>query len=293
MTLNTEIPRIPIGALEDFLVRGGAKSEMKLIVQQFGADFPVYFRLGGRTKYLISHYNGAVDRKRSPTGIVFQRSSWRDELDCDVIHFADPTLLPHDSLTIGWGQLSPEKWAIPGYHAILKVFRRALSVAPPWRTIHYSSSAGGFQAVATAVYDRGSYVVANNPQLDIAKYNPVHQARLFKMVYGDTGSGARTIEKYPWRFNLVELFKLKKRIPRTRLAINVLSPTDYRNQAMHFLEQLDGLDFSPKSQVRIDFYFDEAQGHKPLSRVSTARLLKDEQQRIELLNTSAADFPKF
>lgn len=293
MLIDTDYPQVKLAELEEYLLRKENKKEFTLLIEQFGTLFPVYFRSGGDTNFLISHYNGAVDRKRSPSGIVFQRSSWKDELDCDVIHFADPTLLPHRSLTIGWGQLSAERWAIPGYHAILNAFRKALPVAPPWRTIHYSSSAGGFQALATAVYDRGSYVVGNNPQIDVSKYNPIHQGRLFDLVFNDPDCGRTTIPNYPWRFNLVELFKVKQRIPRTRLAINVLSPTDYRNQIFHFLDQLDGLPFVPKAQVRVDFYYNERQGHKPLSKASTARLLKEEQQRILLLNTPREDWPKF
>lgn len=293
MATEYKYPHIAISNLSAYLAEHQNETELTFIVKQMGFDFPVRVRRGRSTNFLIAHYNGAVDRKRSPSGIVFQRSTWRKEIDCDAVYFADPTLLPHANLTIGWGQMSEDQWGIDGYVRILKIIRNSLSIAPPWRTIHYSSSAGGFQAIATATLDRGSYAVANNPQIDIQKYNPVHQRRLFKLVFNDTSGGSRTVKNSPWRFNLVELFEKESRVPRLKLAINVLSPTDYRNQVMHFLNQLDQLSFTPKSHIRIDFYYDEKQGHKPLSRIQTKRLLKEEQARICSLNTPHSKLPRY
>ena len=293
MATEYDYPLVSISDLPAYLARHQGEAELTFIVRQMGFDFPVRVRRRKGTKFLIAHYNGAVDRERAPSGIVFQRSTWHDEIDCDAVYFADPTLLPHPKLTIGWGQMSKDRWGIDGYVKILKIVRKSFSMAPPWRTIHYSSSAGGFQAIATATLDKGSYAVANNPQIDIAQYNPIHQRRLFKSVFNDFTGGSNTIETVPCRFNLVKLFEKELRVPRLKLAINVLSPTDYRNQIMHFLEQMDQISFAPKSQIRIDFYYDEKQGHKPLSRISTKRLLKEEQSRICSLNTPHAKLPRY
>lgn len=292
MENSTKYPVIDISQLAEHLLAHKSNEEITLIVRQEGFDYPIRFRRSLASNYLIAHYNGAVDRKRAPDGIVFQRSSWREELDSNVIYFSDPTLLGHPNLTIGWGQLSADKWAIPGYIQILKILRRSLDMAPPWRTIHYSSSAGGFQAIATATLDRGSYAVANNPQIDICQYNPTLQRRMFDSVFNGHSTEEILLEA-PWRFNLVKLFEKEERIPRIKLAINALSPTDYRNQLMHFLEQIDKLNFTPKSHVRVDIYYDEKQGHKPLSRVSTKRLLKEELARISAINTPHNKLPIF
>lgn len=282
----TELTSVPIEDLERYLrMLDWSAVEHELLIEIGEYGFPVYFRLARQdNEFLTVLYNGAVDRKRSKTGIVFQRKTWTEVFTTNVIHFCDPTLLPHPELTIGWGQLSRDEWAYSGYLRILKTFRRALRFSPPSFTIHYGSSAGGFQALMGACLDRGSYALVNNPQMTVRNYYPNHRLRLFRDVFGDADSESYWTSNYPERFSFLSQCKTQGRIPRTRVAINVASKSDFRKQLLPVIERLDSLGFSPSQNFRFELYWDEAAGHGPLSKSITRRLVLEEQNRIRLLN---------
>ena len=165
----------PLSELETSITKWSGSSESSTV--KFGVTvdevlFPVFLHLSDtHNDRLTVLYNGAVSRDRCEDGIVFQRSSWKDEIPSTIVSFADPTLVLHDRMSIGWGQVDGQLFAPEQYKVILDVLRDSLSLPGRFETLHYGSSAGGFQALATAGYDRGSRVLCNNPQTDYSKYS--------------------------------------------------------------------------------------------------------------------------
>lgn len=281
-----QLPTVPIESLSTYL-RGLEWSDdgQQLVIEIDGHRFPVYFRFASRkNEFLTVLYNGAVDRTRSESAIVFQRKTWSQVFTSDVIHFCDPTLLPHPELTIGWGQLSPQKWAFDGYMRILRIFRKSLRFAPPAFTIHYGSSAGGFQALMAACLDHGSYALVNNPQMYVGNYYPNHRRRLFRDVFQDANSESHWMRTQPDRFSFLAQCKKQGRVPRSRVAINVASSADYTRQLTPMIEDLSNLGFTPSQKLRLELYWDPEAGHGALSKSATRKMLVDEQNRILLLN---------
>ena len=50
---------------------------------------------------MIVLFNGAVDRKKSDLP-VFQRRTWIDDIDANVLILDDPTLQMDDEMSVGW-----------------------------------------------------------------------------------------------------------------------------------------------------------------------------------------------
>lgn len=269
-------------ALDDFLhinlteianeLRGsdiGVGVDRKLLIEAEGVGFPVLIHVNDQySSRLLVMYNGAVDRERSESGIVFQRSSWVNDFHATRIHFADPTILDFPGMSIGWGQLSKERWGIEVYVEILRQLRKALLLPAANRTLHYGSSAGGHQAIMAATVDRGSQCLANNPQTDITKYWPRHQARLYQNIFHDDEVGSQTLKENPWRLKCVEYFRRTGYIPPLRIVTNVNSRRDFERQFIPFIKAMSGLEPS-KSPVTFEGYWDPEGGHRALSRKET------------------------
>jgi len=258
-----DIASTPLGA------EIGFGADRKLLIESEGVWFPVLIRVSKRyNSRLLVMYNGAVDRERSKSGLVFQRSSWVDDFNATRVHFADPTILEFPDMSIGWGQLSRERWGIEVYVEILNELRKALLLPTADRTLHYGSSAGGHQAIMTAALDRGSRCLANNPQTDITKYWPGHQARLYENIFQDDPKGTQTLVDTPWRLKCVEMFRKQGYVPPLEIVTNVNSSRDFDLQFIPFIRAMNGL-VPGKNSVTFEGYWDPEGGHRALSRKET------------------------
>ena len=207
-----------------------------------GIDVPiqVHKKNNPSSDKLLVTYNGALSRSKAPDGIVFQRSSWLDEFTSDVVQIADPTLVKYPRLSIGWAQANSENWAIDSYKKALDWVRNEYSLQGAKSTVHYGSSAGGFQAIATACLDGSSKAIANNPQLDWSRYNPVFVKALMRDVFA--GREAEDLrESQPERVSVVELFKLLNYVPDTTLVFNAGSAGDVDQQIIPAVRDLQEL----------------------------------------------------
>lgn len=105
---------------------------------------------------------GAVDKnKKQPN---FQRISWVDDIDDNIIIVNDPTIF-NDELSIGWFQHSKDINYFYQFSEMLKHIARKmnLNIEQP---ILYGSSAGGFSSLMLSPYFQNPVVVINNPQTD-------------------------------------------------------------------------------------------------------------------------------
>lgn len=255
---------------------------LRVIVLYRGYRFPVSIDLKENpSPRLLALYNGAINRGKAPDGVVFQRSSWTAEFDADVVGFADPTLVKLRSGSIGWGQLSGAVYANSFYPRILDLLRKRYFLALSFNTLHYGSSAGGFQAVSSSAYDTGSTALVNNPQLDWSLYDATHSGKIFSKIYRDESGGAETKAKYPWRVNVTDLFLKLKHTPKLVIYINTASDSDFQLQLPRFLDGISNLEYiESQPSVRIELYRNEASGHNPLNKTITLKVVNDALSRL-------------
>lgn len=248
---------------------------------QFGIEvddvlFPVFLSISSEhPDRLTVLYNGAVSRERCPDGVVFQRSSWRSEIPSTVVSFADPTLVLNEKMSIGWGQADGNLFAPEQYEKILVVLRDALNLPNAEKTLHYGSSAGGFQALATAAYDRKSRVLCNNPQTDFSKYSVLWATNRALKIHGYSNRAeylsAENYGEIAWRVEVPKLYEKLAYIPQNiRILINSASKNDLEAQAEAFVTGITSISCEPSTRgYEIYYYFHPALGHNPLPKPTT------------------------
>ncbi|OFT65264.1 hypothetical protein [Corynebacterium sp. HMSC05D03] len=248
------------------------REEFRFIVAVGECQVPVLVQ--PTAKYedtLLVTYNGAIQRTKAPDGIVFQRSSWLDEFESPVIQIADPTMVKHKRLQIGWAQYSKNDWSIAAMVKVIDAVRARFGLAGPARTLHYGSSAGGFQAICCATFDRGSKALVNNPQLDWSYYNERFVNALLRDVF-EGGNIEDVRLSQPWRVSVVELFEVEGYIPETEVMLNIASAGDVQEQLKPTLEKMTKLVALGRVPLfTFGLYHDENMGHNPLARPHTVK----------------------
>lgn len=241
---------------------------IEVIVELKGVSYPIRLTLSHKySGNLLVTYNGAVSRARAADGVVFQRSSWTPLIRANVLQFCDPTLLSHKGMAIGWGQLNHDVFGIEQYMEILSEVRNHIALPAAEQTIHFGSSAGGFQALIAASLDRGSMALVNNPQFDWTYY-PVTAAvnRVAKNVLGRS-SIEDLRNNLPHRCSAAAYFELNGNVPRMRLLINTQSNSDFSDQLPRFMSDLgksSWLDINRDIEIRL--YSHAGTGHNPIHK---------------------------
>src|SRR5699024_9146937 len=250
--------------------------------------FPVFVSIDrDRNARLTVLYNGAVSRERSKSGIVFQRASWKDDLPSTVVSFADPTLLLSEGMSIGWGQADGKLFAPQQYAIILDVLREAKGLSGSNRTLHFGSSAGGFQALATAAFDKGSRVLCNNPQTDFSQYSVPWAANRALKINGFANReeflASENIDEVAWRIDIPKLYeKLEYVPPHIRILINSASKNDLTVQAASFISGITEISSeSTTNGYEMYFYYHPGLGHNPMPKAVTIHEIASQLDSFE------------
>lgn len=246
------------------------------LVSLEGVGFPLLIAIPPeKNNTLLVTYNGAVNRTKSPDGLVFQRSSWIPDFKSTVVSIADPTVAATPNLAIGWGQIGPNHFGPKEYARILAKLRNILALPSANHTLHFGSSAGGFQAICTAVFDRGSSVLANNPQLDWSLYSVQWQVKKVKnQVLQIEENYPWLLEEEPWRVNVWKLFEKHEYLPPMEVLINIASESDFNVQLPEFLSGIKNLHFlNSEPDLNCSLYRDDTAGHNPLDKKNTIKAI--------------------
>lgn len=235
---------------------------VQLLIEKDGINFPLRIVLSARySDRLLAQYNGSLRRKHSKDGIKFQRVNWTGEYHATTINFADPTLTLDETIQLGWGQLDGSRFAPQEYVEILQVLRDVYGIPEADRTVHFGTSAGGYQAMATSIFDRGSFAVTNNPQLDWRKWPTANTVE--DLCYGDD---LNRLDREDWRSKIWQLAKREKYVPRFRIFVNMGSANDYEYQLKGLINGLRDIEdgYNNFWDCDIQIYRDRNLGHTPL-----------------------------
>ncbi|MGQ1836896.1 hypothetical protein ACT4S2_00365 [Kocuria turfanensis] len=223
-----------------------------------------------RATALLVMQNGAVDHSRV-TDVVFQRSSWSEDIDHHQLYFFDPTTGTPDQLSLGWGQGNRDNWIFDDVLTAVRHISNGLGVTSPLQRVHFGSSAGGFMALTLMALDEGSTAVVNNAQFDWTRWmptglNPLRAALFDNMLPADLRS------QFPIRTSVLRLFSEIGRPLAFRYYVNMASKHDREIDypMLHeFMITHPGL----CGNIRITHYCDSRSGHNPLARTETISIL--------------------
>lgn len=212
--------------------------------------------------------NGAVDLQRSASTPVFQRSSWWQHIDAHQIYVCDPGTAGSGALSLSWGQLTEDYWAVPDLARTVQALSSVLGVSDARDRLYFGSSAGGFLSLGMAAHDDGCRVVVNNAQFDWTRWMAGAVNRLRAARFGNA-LPADLRAKYPHRTDVLNLLGDSRGGPSSvSYLVNLASRHDSAVDAVRarrFLRE------NPEyaNRFRIIGYRDEAAGHNPLPQPQT------------------------
>lgn len=243
-----------------------------LIVNKDDVKFEFLIRRKFSSKKLIIFGSGAYDNNKINLP-VFQRYSWSDNFEENLIFYNDPTLYLGD-ITLAWGYGTEKEHYLKIIGNILKRIIKIMNINNKDVGI-YGSSGGGFMAIMLSTFIRGSKAIVNNPQTNIGRYHIRLIKKLFSLLYPEIEL-QKALSFYPERVNVVELFKKENYIPNIIYFQNVASKFDMDNQFLPFINELRTINenyFYTKIDLRL--YSNKHQNHSPLSKEKTIMLIKD------------------
>ena len=220
---------------------------------------------------LLVLLNGAVERTedRDPRE-VFQRRSWVDLLDANVLIMSDATIHPENSLRIGWAQGNGTSALEQAMAECVDYFRRSLQIENE-NILFFGSSAGGYQAVALHSRFNGSRFVVNNAQFDWTRYYPSYVDKVLAHSF-DSISVESARRDFPSRCNVLERFLDSNSSIRGAYWLNVASSIDYKAQLPvlnAFMARRAARQPNTPMDISVDFYADKRAGHMPRGKEHT------------------------
>lgn len=237
-----------------------------------GYSIPVFFAPNSDyPNRLLVLLNGAVERTedRDPRE-VFQRRSWVDLLDSNVLIMSDATIHPGNSLRIGWAQGNGTSALEHAMAECVDYFRRSLQIENE-NILFFGSSAGGYQAVALHSRFKGSRFVVNNAQFDWTRYYPSYVDKVLAHSF-DSISVESARRNFPLRCNVLERFlDTNSRIEGTYW-LNVASSIDYKAQLPvlnAFMARRAASQPNTPMDISVDYYVDKRAGHMPRGKEHT------------------------
>lgn len=246
----------------------GQSHRFDVVTEHTVLPFLIVPRCGADSLLVLN--NGAVDQTLAQGQPVFQRSSWSEEIRHHQIYFCDPGTVGEDRLSLAWGQVSRDYWAVPDAGRAVRALAARLGVVSPSRRIYYGSSSGGFMALALLADDPGASAVVNNAQFDWTRWmpvgvNPLRGARFGNML----PTQLRT--RHPLRTNVLNLLIKRNRPLRIDYHVNLGSKHD-REIDHPVLEEFVRSHPSLTTGVQVFPYEDAEAGHNPLPKERTLEL---------------------
>lgn len=217
--------------------------------------------------------NGAMDLKRSQGKPIFQRSSWWQEINSHQIYVCDPGTIGQQALALNWFQSEPPEWPNTLIAIVLRTISGYLGVSDASLRTYYGSSAGGFAALLQLCADKNARCLINNAQFDWTRWY-AHQVNPVLKKHFNGSLAADVRRRWPHRINVLAYMSLNPRPLDVTYYVNMASGYDRDIQLPIFEEYLSK---NPNlcGSISVHRYFDELQGHNPLHKETTLRILNE------------------
>lgn len=231
-------------------------------------------------KRLICFGSGAMNLKETYNLPLYKRHSWYKHFKESTLYYNDPTLylppnsdtFPDKDISIGWGVGTENCWYLEKIGEIIQIIANKINV-PVNDLLFFSSSGGGFMSIVLATLIKGSFAIANNPQIFIENFD--YRDKANKML--DTcfpGLDKEIIlKKYKHRIDCIELFKKENYVPPVRCIFNIHSAKDVHTQVIPAIKALEEIDIN--NPFSIEFYSEEGNHNGVISKKDSINLLKN------------------
>ncbi|WP_156523334.1 hypothetical protein [Kocuria sp. ICS0012] len=259
----------------------------RLDVDVDGLSIPLLVvpRQGAQRVAILS--NGAVDQALANRQAVFQRSSWYNEISHHQIYVSDPATGAPDFLSLAWGHVTEEHWAVEAIGRAVKAVAARLGVVDCRQRVYFGSSAGGFMSLALLAEDPGARAVVNNAQFDWTRWMPTGVNALRHARFGSKLPAAIR-ELHPLTSNVLSLLVHKNHPVTIDYHVNVASVHDHQ-QDLPLFEAFVRDHPELCGDVRIHKYAHFAHGHNPMPKPDTLRIINHAfDMPVHLVDTKSA-----
>lgn len=245
--------------LEKYTIKKDLTYVLSVIKDKINYEYLINFK--SDNDKLIIFNNGAVAGGNVKVP-VFQRHSWANILKTSSIFVMDPTLYNGD-LSIGWGIGKNNNYYLENSSLILRKIIEKMNIKSN-QTVIYGTSAGGYLSIIMGIYLKGSYVVADNAQLDITNWAFIDAVNnVIEYSFDNIASAL----KYPERFNVIDAFIKNNYVPKIYLHVNVCSIVDNEMQLIPFLQKLEKMkNVDSYNNIEIILHYEPNKGHDGLSQ---------------------------
>lgn len=258
--------KLSFDELQQFTFVSGFDDE--ICIHHKGKSFYFLLKYNSDFNKIICFSNGAIDpsKKKPP---LYQRSSWKKDFKSSCL-FIDDITLHGNGLKIGWGQGKEDSFALEIVAEIIEVILKRLDYSHE-STLFYGSSAGGFMSMYLGIFIKGSKVIVNNPQTNVLKYMEKSVNQMLEIVYPHL-TKQQVVDKYIDRLSITKAFEKYQYIPHILYMQNRASVTDMKDHVKPFKSELNLLNL-PTENIEYYYYKHPKEGHSPLSKDQTIRLL--------------------
>jgi len=219
---------------------------------------------------LIIMLNGAINRDIAKFPI-FQRSSWAEEIQANLLFIDDPTVNESNNLKIGWYLGSSQENAQYIIVNFLKSFFDFLNFDKKEIYI-FGSSAGGFAALMLGIH-LGINIIVNNTQTVILNYSQSFVDQLINEAF-DNMPKEEFKEKYKNRINVLNLLDHTKIYNNIYYYQNIYDLEHYNLHYTPFIQKYIK-DFIETDKLNVYLYSNSVEGHNPMSKKHTIHMLNN------------------
>lgn len=242
-----------------------------LVVKRNNVKFEFLLRPKEKCDEAIIFGTGAYDyrKKKLP---IFQRVTWIDEFEQNIIYFNDPTLYL-GKINLGWGYGTDCEFYLEIIADILRKILGIIGVSNK-NTIIYGNSSAGYMAMILATVLKDSKAIINNPQTDISRYHRNIVFNVFKVIYPNMNL-EQALSRHPDRINVAKYFERNGYIPSVKYLQNISNNYDVQTQLIPFIEDMRTVDQKNwKDKIEIQIYIDKSEKLGPLSKKETIELIR-------------------
>jgi hypothetical protein len=249
----------------------------ELEVNHNNVKYEFLIRFSSNNKNMICFGSGAYNPKKySPP--VYNRHTWQSEFEESVLYYNDPTLYNNPKLTLGWGVGKNEEWYLSVMAEIIHILAKKNDIKPK-NMLFFGSSGGGFTSIILSTLFKNSSAIVNNPQLFLSNYWKSHFDNMINSCF-DNLELKTILTEYKYRFDVIELFKLKENVPHITYLVNKNSKEDLTNQLIPFINGLASLEHF-NDQLNILLYSAENGHDGVVGKTETIKLIKKNFEKKE------------
>lgn len=248
---------------------------MKITHNNVKYDFIVNFKENNKNLICFGSGSHNRDTKSNEWELegppYFERASWYNYFDESTIFFADPTFYEDDEITIGWYIGDQNQWYLEVISIIILKLCLNQKISNE-NILFFGSSGGGFAALGLATLIKNSKVMVNNAHFFVMNYWTWHINNLFKFLVPHFNlSQNQILNRYSYRFDIIDLFKKEKYVPNICYYVNIKSKNNFYNQFVKFLEEYSKLSFT--NNLDVNFYCEDTD-YLPMEKNKTILIIQ-------------------